>query len=90
MKRALDVEIMGHNLTVASDDSDEHVRKVAAYVNARMREIADAQPETSTLHVALVAALNIASEYWKLRQVHEDVERTISRLSQRVRARLDR
>jgi len=90
MKRPLDVEIMGHRLTVASDEGDEHVRKVAAYVDERMREIAVARPETSTLQVALVAALNIASEYWKLRQAHEDVERTISRLSQRVRARLDR
>lgn len=88
MKRALDVEIMGQRLTVASDDDDDHVRRVAEYVDQQMRQLADGQTTASMMQLALLTALNIASEYWKLQHQQEEVHRTINRLSQRVLARL--
>ncbi len=90
MKRVLDVEIMGQRLTVASDDDDDHVRRVAEYVDQQMRQLADGQTTASMMQLALLTALNIASEYWKLQHQQEEVHRTINRLSQRVLARLGR
>ena len=90
MKRPLDVEIMGQRLTVASDDGDEHVRQVAEYVDQQMRQLAGRLTAASTMQLALLTALNIASEYWKLQHEQEDMHRTINRLSQRVLARLER
>ena len=90
MKVPVDVEIMGQRFTVASDDSEAHVRQVAAYVDEQMRLLANGQPPGSTLHLALLTALNIASEYWKLQQQHEELYQTINRVSQRVLARMAR
>jgi len=90
MKRPLDVEIMGQRLTVTSDDGDEHVHRMAAYVDQQMRQLAGRLNAASVMQVALLTALNIASEYWKLHQEQEELQRTIKRLSQRVLARLER
>ena len=90
MKRPLDVEIMGQRLTVASDDGDDHVRRVAEYVDQQMRQLAGGLHTASTMQLALLTALNIASEYWKLQHEQEELHRTIHRLSQRVSAQLAR
>ncbi len=84
MKQPIDVEIMGQRLTVASEDGAEHVRQVAAYLDRRVRQLANGQGNTVTVQLALLAALNIASEYWKLRAEQEEVQKTINRLSRRV------
>jgi cell division protein ZapA len=89
MKRPLDVEIMGQRLTVTSDDGDEHVQRMAEYVDQQMRQLAGRLNAASVMQVALLTALNIASEYWKLHEEQEELHRTIKRLSQRVLARLE-
>jgi cell division protein ZapA len=88
MHQSVEVEIMGQHLTVASDDGEQHVREVAAFVDEQMRRLAGGRPVPSALHLALLAALNIASEYWKLQREQEDMQRTINRVSKRVLSRL--
>lgn len=89
LKHLVEVEIMGERFAVASDDSDDHVRKVAQYVNEQMRRLAD-ERRMATTHVALLAALNIASEYWKLREAQDDLVERVDRMSQRVLTHLKR
>jgi cell division protein ZapA len=84
MREPLEIEIMGQRLTVKSEDSEEHVRAIARYVDEQIRTLAETQPTSVALHLALVTALNIASEYWKLRHQQEEVQRTISRMAQRM------
>jgi len=86
MGEPLEIEILGQRRTVKSEDSEEHVRAIARYVDEHIRKLAEMQPASVPLHLALVTALNIASEYWKLRQQQEEVQRTISRMAQRVGA----
>jgi len=83
------VEIMGQRLTVASDEGEEHIRQVASYVDQQMRQLADGQMSAATVHLALVTALNIASEYRKLQNHQEELTQTIHRMAQRILARLD-
>ncbi len=90
MRQPLEVDIMGQRLTVSSEDGVEHVREVAGYVEQQMRQLAGRRLSASTLDLALVTALNIASEYWKLQHQQEALERMIDRMTQRVLARLDR
>ena len=62
------VEIYGQKYTVRSDDDAEHVERVAAYVDERMREVARASSQVTSLRVAILAALNIADELFRERQ----------------------
>jgi cell division protein ZapA (FtsZ GTPase activity inhibitor) len=89
MREPLEIEIMGQRLMVKSEESEEHVRKVARYVDEQIRQLADTR-FASTLDLALVTALNIASEYWKLQHQQEEAHQTINRMAQRIGARLHR
>jgi cell division protein ZapA len=84
MREPLEIEIMGQRLTVKSEDSEEHVRAVARYVDEQIRQLGEMQPASAPLHLALVTALNVASEYWKLRHQQEEVQKTVSRMAQRM------
>ena len=86
--RRVEVEIMGQRLTVASDEAEVHVRRVAGYVDGQMRQLAAGRASAGMADLALQTALNIASEYWKLQDQQEEVYRFIDRLSERVRAQL--
>jgi cell division protein ZapA (FtsZ GTPase activity inhibitor) len=90
MKQPVDVEIMGHRITVASDDGEAHVRQIAAIVDVQMRQLASGQSPGSTLQLALLTALNLASECWKLQVEQKQLEKTINRLSERMLERLRR
>ncbi len=80
MTAPVQVEILGQKLTVTSDDEERHVRSVAAYVDAKMREMGGVQG-LSPYTRAILVALNIASECQKLRESQEEVERAVSRIS---------
>ena len=90
MSTPVEVEIMGQRFTVASDEGEEHVRQVAGYVDQQMRQLADGRGSAATLHLALVTALNIASEYRKLQHQQEQLSQMINRMAQRILARLGR
>ncbi len=90
MGEPLEIEIMGQRLMVRSEESEEHVRNVARFVDQRIRQLADSQLAATSLDLALVTALNIASEYWKLQHQQEELHQTIDRMAQRLGARLHR
>ena len=39
MRQAVQVEIMGQTFSVTSEDGEDHVRRVAGYVDGKMREV---------------------------------------------------
>jgi cell division protein ZapA len=84
MRQTVEVEVFGQALAVASDDGEAHLRRVAAEVDQRMRAAAAATRSASSLAVAVVTALNIASEYQKLKTEHARLQEAIDRLAARL------
>jgi cell division protein ZapA len=78
------VEIMGREYTVRSDEGEEWIAKIAEYVNAKIKEVSENTKTISTLNIAILTALNIANDYFKLseaqRQFSQKVESSSSRL----------
>ncbi|MCX5912557.1 MAG: cell division protein ZapA [Deltaproteobacteria bacterium] len=66
MKNLVRVEILGLEFVVKSDEKKERVEKIAAYVNQKIREISGGPQTVSTLNAAILAALNIADDYFKV------------------------
>lgn len=91
MKRMVDVEILGQTFTVASEEKEDHLRAIAQMVDGKMREVSAGASASgvSTLDVAILTALNIASEYQKLKDQSEAIRRAIDGLSSRVQGLLD-
>ncbi len=58
------VKIYGQEYTIAGEAPREHIMKVADYVNTKMHEIARALPAGSISSLAVLAAVNVADEYF--------------------------
>ncbi|HEX4075704.1 MAG TPA: cell division protein ZapA [Candidatus Acidoferrales bacterium] len=69
------IEIYDQIYSVNSDgQNDEHLRELAAYVDGKMREVADATHIVDSVKVAVLAALNIADEMFAQRARQQEVE----------------
>lgn len=68
------IEIYDQIYNVHSDGNEEHLSELAAYVDSRMREIADATRMVDSLKVAVLAALNIADELFMARERRQLLE----------------
>jgi len=86
MAKPVEVVIMGQVFSVTSDDGEEHIRRVASYVDQKMREMAAGGKVVSSYTTAVLAALNIASECHKLRQDFAETDAAIGRLTERLDA----
>ena len=87
MREPVQVEIMGQVFSVTSEDGAEHLRRVAGYVDEKMRDVMAGGKVSSSFTAAVMTALNIASEYQKLQQDLTEIERAIDRLTERLDSR---
>ena len=68
------IEIYDQMYSVNADDNEEYFRELAAYVDGKMRTIAESTHMVDSLKVAVLAALNIADEMFTMRQKQQDIE----------------
>ena len=84
MKKALDVEILGQKFTISSDAEEGYMLKVAGYVDGKMQELIQATKPAAKANVAMLAALNIADEYHRLKDSHEAILQRLDMLSKKL------
>lgn len=74
------VEIFGQTYTVKAGSDPGYVEELAAHVDAQMREVGKTAGAVDSVRVAVLAALNIADECFRLRrQVRDGDERSAAR-----------
>lgn len=69
--------IYGQDYQIKGKASVEHLRLVALLVDHKMNEIGEANPRLDLNRVAVLAAVNVADEYLKLRQEYEELLRIL-------------
>lgn len=84
MKRSVEIEIMGERLTLRTDADESYVRNVAGYVDKKMQEVQKSTRPSAKSSIAMLAALNIADEYQKLKEHYDSVTQRLDRLLQKV------
>ncbi len=65
------VQIFGSEYHVRGDADPEYIRSLAAYVDAKMAEIATDQSLVSSTKVAILTAIHIADELFQERRQRE-------------------
>jgi len=68
------IEIYDQSYNVNADGNEEYLRELAAYVDGKMRSIAESTRMVDSLKVAVLAALNIADETFTLRQRQQEID----------------
>ena len=76
------VTIYGTEYPVRGEADSEYIQEVAAYVDGKMKEVAESLSVKSTTKVAILAALNITDELFQLRGSSEgEIEEYKDRLT---------
>ena len=68
------IEIYDQSYNVNADGNEEYLKDLAAYVDAKMRTVAESTRMVDSLKVAVLAALNIADEAFMLRQRQQEID----------------
>lgn len=63
------VEIHGQRYAIRSTLDPEYVARLAAFVDEKIRAVGDSTPTGDSLRLAVLAALNIADELFRCRDV---------------------
>ena len=88
MPGRVDVEIFGKVYTVRGDKDPDYVRKVAEFVDRKMREISQVTDTVSTSRIAILASLNIADELMTLLEDAEQLKSRIRELTRNIESTL--
>ena len=83
VKKKVGVEVYGYSFNVKTDDGDE-VKAVANFVDEKMRDLAKNLDVTSTSRLAIMAAMNIAEDYYRLKSEHDELSKAIDQKSARL------
>jgi cell division protein ZapA len=73
LKERFYIKILGQEISVLSDSGDEHVTRVVDYINKKAEEIGKESGNITALNIAILVALNIADEYFKVKKVEEEL-----------------
>ena len=80
MKNLVRVEILGREYMVKSDEGEERVKKIAEYVNEKLKKISENAKTISTLNAAILVAMDIANEYFEALEGHSSLTRRVEKI----------
>ena len=78
------VEIFGQTYSVKSGGDAAYVQKLAAFVDEEMKDVSRASGAVDSLKVAVLAALNLADECFRLREQGEVKQASGASLDERA------
>lgn len=84
------VEIYNQTYNIRSDGDSDYISELAEYVDSRMREISSGTLTVDSLKVAILAALYIADELHRLKNIHEHADEQLASRSAECAEMLDR
>lgn len=84
MKDQAGVEVFGYSFNVKSEQDSEQIQAIAEFVDSKMKELAANVKVASTSRLAIMVALNIAEDYFRLKSEHGDLNEAIDKKSARL------
>ena len=73
-KNRLTAKIYGVEYVIIGTESPSHIRRVAAMVDGKMREISAKNPSLDTSRLAVLTAINVVNDYLLLKEKLERLE----------------
>jgi cell division protein ZapA len=76
--RVVHVEVNGQRYPIRSTLDPVYVQELASYVDRKLRIALESAPSSDTLGLAILAALNIADEFFRARDSQLQVDGTVA------------
>ena len=76
--RVVHVEVNGQRYPIRSSLDPVYVQELASYVDRKLRIAFDSAPSSDTLGLAILAALNIADEFFRARDSQLQVDGSVA------------
>jgi cell division protein ZapA len=89
MTRVVTVEIAGQRYPIRSSLDERYITELAAYVEGKMRLASDSAPSSDILGLAILVALNIADEVFRLRAQHSEANGELNERALRLERIVD-
>ena len=83
------IRIRGHEYIVRGGENEGDVHQIAEYVNNKMEEIQEGMEGLSEKKAAILAALNIAGEYFQLLKERDELLAKIRRRTESLIGNID-
>jgi cell division protein ZapA len=83
LKKQYNIQILGQEFSVLSDSDDQEVRNIVRYINDKVDEIGSAS-KISALNTALLVALNIAEELFRIKGEKESLRNGLESRSEEL------
>ncbi|MBR7163810.1 MAG: cell division protein ZapA [Clostridia bacterium] len=85
-KNKLVVKIGGGEYTLASSESREYMLSVSDLVDKKMQQVSCSDPTLSTANIAVLAAVNLADDYIRLKKNEQVLSKNILAYTEKIRA----
>ena len=76
--RIVHVEVNGQRYPIRSTLDPVYVQELASYVDRKLKVAVESAPSSDTLGLAILAALNIADEYFRARDSQLQVDGSVA------------
>ncbi|OGD34952.1 MAG: hypothetical protein A2V45_06775, partial [Candidatus Aminicenantes bacterium RBG_19FT_COMBO_58_17] len=90
--KIIEIEIFGqrYRIRVKGEEDEQYIGRLTAFVDQKMRDIADKSKSSDTLKVAVLAALNIADDCFLCRKELDQLNEVLSRMENEIDSLEDR
>lgn len=88
-RRSIKVNIWGSEYALKSDADPQYLQELALFVDKRLQKLGEGATVNSQLKIAVLTALNIADELFRLKEKHEKLVNEIEKTSDQITENLD-
>ena len=88
--KPVSVEIFGQRYPIRSSLDPEYVRRLATYVDGKIRAAGDSAPSSDPVRLAVLAALNIADELFRHLETARNRDGSVVERAEELERLLDR
>lgn len=84
------VELLGQRYIIRSSLDPEQIGRLVAYVRGKLRSVSNRSPQRDLVRIAVLAALNIADDYFRCRDRRAGDDLTVVNRAMEIEALVDR
>ena len=66
------ISILGKEYSIKSDVEENYLNQITEYLNQKVEEVIKTTKTVATLNVIILAAMNIANDYFQMKNLNEE------------------